>query len=287
MKPTFFLLAAVLWATPFSHGAPTVSDLSYSASAKENVLDLYLPSSGKDHPVVLLIHGGGWTGGTRTNKREVAVAEGLAAEGFAVASMDYRLAPKHQWPAQLDDIHAALQFLASQAEKYGLDMNRTAVFGGSAGGHLALMAAYTQDEHPEQPKIRAVAAFYPITNLSTRRETDKFGISSEAFKEGTAPKLLGCAYETDPERWRSASPASHVKPSSPPTFLAHGQEDQTVNWEQSAELAELLEKSQVPHELILIKEAGHTFDLTTYAGKQLSQDLTPEVTGFLRRYLTP
>lgn len=286
MKLKFLFLAAIVLLAPFTQGAPAVSGIAYSPDAKENVLDLYLPSTGENHPVVLLIHGGGWTGGSRTSKREISVAEGLAAEGFAVASIDYRLAPKYQWPTQLSDIHAALKFLADHAGEYKLDMSRLALFGGSAGGHLALMTAYTQEENPGLPKIRAVVAFYPITDLRTRRKTDKFGVSSDALNDGTALKLLGCSREADPERWKQASPASHVQPSVPPTFLAHGQKDQTVNWEQSAELADLLEKARVPHEFILIKDAGHTFDLTTYAGKQLSQDLTPDVTAFLHRYLT-
>lgn len=287
MKFNLLLLALAVWLSPCAQGAPAISGIPYSTTAKENVLDVYLPSTGENHPVILLIHGGGWTGGSRTSKREMAVAEGLSAEGFAVAALDYRLAPKFQWPAQLSDINDALKFLVGHASEYKLDMNRLALFGGSAGGHLALMTAYTQEENSGLPKIRAVIAFYPITNLQTRRETDKFGVSSDAINEGTAPKLLGCSRDANPELWKQASPASHVNPSVPPTFLAHGQKDQTVNWEQSTELAELLEKSKVPHELVLIKEAGHTFDLTTYAGKQLSQDLTPEVTGFLRRHLTP
>jgi acetyl esterase/lipase len=287
MKLLLLPLAALAIFIPATISAvQVIENLPYGDAGPENLLDLYLPESGKSHPLVVLIHGGGWTGGSRAGKRDVSVARALAAEGFAVASMDYRLAPKYQWPVQLEDIRAALAFLASRAGEYQLAMDRLALFGGSAGGHLALMAAYRQDETPALPRIRAVVAFYPITNLLTRQETDETGVSLNRVKEATAVKLLGSPLASARERWAQASPASHVNPGVPPTFLAHGRKDKTVNHEQSTELAALLQVANVPHEVVIFPDAGHTFDLSTWNGKPLSANLTPAVAGFLRSHLT-
>ena len=263
----------------------TRTAIRYSSASEANLLDLYLPDGEGPHPVVLLIHGGGWVGGSRSSWREVSVSSDLARAGFAVASIDYRLAPEHRWPAQNDDIRAALRFLADRAEADRLDLSRLAFFGGSAGGHLALMNAYRNE--PGLPVPRAVAAFYAITDLRTRRETDENGVSTGEIKEGSAPRLLGCAREENPDAWREVSPVHHVRPGVPPTFLAHGLKDTTVNWEQSAELARALEEAGVPHELHLVANAGHTFDLRTYEGTPLSEAIAPALIGFLHRHLTP
>lgn len=262
-----------------------IESLPYKEGMPEAVLDLYLPDSSEKKAVVLVIHGGGWTSGSRKGNREVAVAHRLAEDGFAVASLDYRLAPKSRWPAQLEDVRSALRYLAGQTDKYQLDMARVALFGGSAGGHIALMAAYNQDRVQEGPAIRAVVAFYPITNLLTRQETDKAGKSLGIIKEGTGEKLLGVTRQTNEVMWKQASPTSYVNQNSPPTFLAHGRKDNVVNWEQTSELISILDEARVPHEVVYLDEAGHTFDLSTWNKKPLEKDLEPLVVSFLRKHL--
>ena len=279
---SFFYVLASVFATPVVN---VIKGVPYEAGTAEDVLDLYLPGNAEEHKVVVFIHGGGWIGGSRIGDRDVAVARSLAEAGFAVASIDYRLAPASHWPAQLDDIRSALRFLSGHAKDYQLDMSRIALFGCSAGGHLALMAAYEESPDKSLPTIRAVVAFYPISNLLTRRETDAAGQSLAKVKESTGVKLLGYPLAAHESLWKDASPSSHVTSVSPPTFLAHGKKDTTVNWEQTAELDSILQAAKVDHETIFLEQAGHSFDLTEWKHHPLEKDLTPLVVAFLQKHL--
>lgn len=128
------------------------------------LLDLHLPE-GIDHPpVVVWIHGGGFDSGDRRWLHRTfpdnSVFNGLVDAGIACASIDYRLSGEASWPAQAEDVSAAIEFLRAHADDYDLDASRVGTWGDSAGGLLALMAAFTV------PRIKAAAAWYPITDIA-------------------------------------------------------------------------------------------------------------------------
>ena len=166
-----------------------IPDLAYLAPDRAEKLDLYLPvapASGKRSPAVVWIHGGGWTGGVKTENRAKEICTTLAAAGYVAVSVDYKLGDG-AWPTNLHDCKNAVRFLRAHAVKYQLDPDRIAVAGGSAGGHLALMVGFTGDQPEFEPagaatpypgvssQVRAVIDLYGPVNLLTRQEVDEKG----------------------------------------------------------------------------------------------------------------
>ncbi len=144
-------------------------------------LDLYLPQAGGPVPVVVHVHGGGWRRGSRREPLPVLGAgfyDTLAAEGFAVAAIDYRLSGEARFPAQLEDVRTAISWVRDHAASYGLDADREFLWGDSAGGHLALLAALTG------AKVRGVVAWFPVTDLA--------GLPSDVADAGGLPDRYHC-----------------------------------------------------------------------------------------------
>jgi acetyl esterase/lipase len=281
---------------PAPQGVLIDQDIAYLAPDRKEKLDLYLPAHRdelKPLPAVVMIHGGGWTGGDKAEPRSFNVATTLAAAGYVCASINYKL-DGERWPTNLFDCKNAVRFLRRNAQKYQIDPKRIGVIGGSAGGHLALMVAYTSDVpeleppspyHDESDAVGAVVNLYGITNVAARRKIDSDGsaIGPPINKSALLTKL----YDEDPALWRLASPVSHVSPKSPPTLIVHGTKDTTVNREQASELAEKLKAAGVEHRLIIFEGIGHTFDLKSWNRKPLPQDLRPIVIDFFDRHLKP
>lgn len=274
-------------------------DVPYLEAARKETLDLYLPESSisaKLRPGVVWIHGGGWLNGNKRERREVTIGRALADAGFVVASPDYALAApgKPTWPLALLDCKNAVRFLRANAAKYRIDPDRIAVMGGSAGGHLALMVAFTEDASDLEPtmpypdsssRVSAVVDFYGITNLLTRRKVEKDGVPTEHFQSGSSEMFLGKKRSEDSALWHYASPVSHIKSGVPPVFITHGKRDATVDYLQALELADTLKKAGVDYELVMLENAGHTYNFTHWGKQTLEKDLTPLVIGFLERYL--
>lgn len=274
-----------------------VDDVPYLEPGRTETLDLYLPAkSSSPRPAVLWIHGGGWQGGTKRDNREVAVSQALAEEGYVVASIDYALASmeRHTWPLALLDCKNGVRFLRANAKKYNIDPKRIAVMGGSAGGHLALMVAFTHGDpalSPQAPypgiddSVGAVANFYGITNLLTRQRVTPEGVPTGKPHPGSNLKFTGLKLPEGEAVWRAASPVTHVKAGIPPVFITHGKRDATVDYLQATELAATLQKAGVPHELLLLEEAGHTYTLTHWRKEPLERDLRPPLFDFLKKHL--
>lgn len=281
---------------PAPAGVVIEQDLQYLDPGRAERLDLYRPSSppadGKLLGGIVMIHGGGWVGGDKAASREFNLGTTLAKAGYVCVSVNYMMDAGKRWPTNLHDCKNGVRFLRKQAEKYHVDPDRIGVIGGSAGGHLALMVAYTTDVpglEPASPhpglssRVGAVVNLYGITNVLTRRKTDEQGTPIGEPRDTTA--LFKASRTEDPELWRLASPVSHVSKSSPPTLILHGTADTTVDRDQATELASKLKEAGVDHELILIDGIGHTFDLQTWRRKPLPQDLRPVVTGFFHKHL--
>ncbi len=271
-------------------------DISFLTPDRLEKLDLYLTknrNAGEKSPAVLLIHGGGWKEGDKRQAREIEFGMTLAKNGFVAASINYALRSAGKFPQNLQDCKNGIRYLRAHADELGIDPNRISVMGGSAGGHLALLVAYTVDQSsltPSQPypgvsdKVSCVIDFYGISNLATRKETDPNGkpLKIEPL-DSTTQSIFG----STPEDWKKASPVTYVKRDVPPTLILHGKKDATVDSDQSQELADALKKAGATYEIIWLPNAPHSFSFqyaVPKSKKPLEKDVGPAVLSFLKKY---
>lgn len=221
-------------------GHPLHMDLYHAAGAQGNA------------PGVLVVHGGGWQNGD--SRQLPALNRYLAARGYLVAAINYRLAPRYCFPAPRNDILAALFYLKANADRLGLDANRLALLGRSAGGHLALLVAYTAAD----PSIRGVVAFYAPTDLRWCYQHP----ANPAILDGhrVLREHLGGGLDTTGSLYDAASPINHVGPATPPTLLIHGARDEIVGFGESERLAKRLAQAGRPHLLLRFPWATHGCD---------------------------
>jgi acetyl esterase len=275
----------------FSYGTDrspqTVSYSRPSEGGEELRLDIWQPDgnerSARKRPAIVMVHGGGWRSGTRS--QFARWNDWLAGQGYVVFDIDYRLAPPPSWQEAPADVRCAVRWVKANSARYNVDPERIALMGRSAGGHLALLTAY-EEATPmashcagaagENADVAAVAAFYPPTNLT--------GLSQRGYLGGM-DTFIGGGLDTTPERYRSSSPIAHLNADAPPTFLAHGGRDEIVPVGQSRLLAERLKESGVPHHLVELPWANHTFDFLW--GGWGTQITRPALDEFLSRYLKP
>lgn len=207
-------------------------------------------------PVVVVIHGGSWRSGDST---QLAALNGyLAARGYAVAAINYRLAPRWTFPAAAEDVNAAIDFLQANAARLDLDGERLVLLGRSAGGQLALLVAYTRLD----PAIRGAVAFYAPTDLpySYRHPADPAVFDSR----GTLEAYLGGTPDQAPAAYESASPVSFVDRHTVPTLLVHGGRDELVSPVQSERLDAALARTGQRHLLLRLPWATHGCDHNFY-----------------------
>jgi acetyl esterase/lipase len=164
----------------------------------------------------------------------------MASRGWAVAALDYRLAPRFRFPAPLEDIVAAIDYLGRIGPERGFDGTRVVLLGRSSGGHLSLAAAY---RYPD--RVRGVAAFYAPTDLvwSWRRPAPRRLLDSN----GVIEQFLGATPDGALDVFEAASPILDVTRNSPPTLLIHGAKDELVSPLQSTRLARVLDEAGAPH----------------------------------------
>jgi len=273
-------------------------DVSFLDPSRAEKLDLYLPKNrktGEKSPAVLLIHGGGWKEGDKRQPREIEFGTTLAENGYVAASVNYALRSAGKFPINLQDCKNGIRYLRAHAGELGIDPNRVAVMGGSAGGHLSLMVAYTGDDPvlaPTEPyprvsdKVSCVIDFYGITDIGSRKKTDSNGNPTEPRGvESEVQAIFG----STPAEWKKASPVGHLRKDPPPTLILHGKKDTTVDRDQTQLLAEELKKVGAEYELVWLNQAGHSFSLRYGNAKEkkdpLEKDLTPIVLRFLKKHL--
>lgn len=222
-------------------------------------LDLYLPEmpATKPLPVVVWVHGGGWSGGSKDR----CPGTFLAADGFAVASIDYRLTDAAQWPAQIDDCRAAIRWLRRHADEYGLDAAHVGVWGGSAGGHLvALLGTLDAPDVAGEPscRVQAVCDWYGPSDLLTMPPNVLSPGKTEAdLAKSNGAKLLGGTVRDRPELAKQASAFYQASRDDAPFLIVHGDQDPQVPLVQSTRLHEALRKAGVESTLEVIAGAGH------------------------------
>ncbi len=218
-------------------------------------LDLYVPNGEGPHPAVMLVHGGGWIGGTKEAFRPTAQA--LAQRGFVAATVEYRLATEAPFPGAVEDCKAALRWLRANAATYHLDPNRIGAVGGSAGGHLVGMVATTSDPArfegvggtPDQSTtLQAAVLMGAGVDQATRaRETPK-PIKSQLI-------FFGGPYSEKKEIYEAASPITHVSAKTPPMLFIEGEFDQPGL--RYIEMRQKLDALGVPNRLVVVQGGKH------------------------------
>ena len=232
-----------------------LSDLAFLPEGRPERLDLYVQYA-RDfkvrRPGVLFIHGGGFTGGDKAEYRSASVSADLARAGYVVVSCNYLLGPKDKegvWPRNIADCRDAVRWMRANADALGLDPNRIAVAGGSAGGYLALMVGLSDDKTgpggdptaKASAKVAAVIDMYGVVNFTKHGKGDVPGVPA-AGQQAYLPEL-----QCDTQ--------------DPAVLILHGTADAIVDIAQSDAMAKALRAAKVPHEYIIVDGAPHTFDL--------------------------
>ena len=236
-------------------GVELIRDLEYGQAKGISLkLDLYRPSvrPSAPMPLVIWVHGGGWSKGSKAN----CPAVWLAAKGYAVASLDFRLLPDHSWPAQIEDPVAALRWLRKESGKYGYDAERSAAMGGSSGGHVvALWGTLTL---PPEDKVKAVVDWYGPTDLLTMPPNVLSEKRTRAeLAKANGALLLGGIVMDQPEKAKAVSALHQVTKDDVPFLIMHGTADTSVPVDQSERLHAALKAAGVESTLKLLPGAGH------------------------------
>lgn len=246
----------------FPEGSILHGNIPYQGDTlQKHLLDIYLPANVKGKvPLIVFIHGGGWLSNDKYSDMgymKETVSE-ILESGFALASIDYRWSTQAAFPAQMLDCNAAISFLVDNADKYGLDIDRMALMGFSAGGHLAAMVGLANNNDVDAFYIpgsnrefdfKGVVDFYGPADLTLFP-----GANDAKSPEGL---LIGAAPLDRPDLAKAASPVSYVDENDPPFLMIHGEKDDLVSPRQSHLLSAWLSVKGVPNELIVVKDAPH------------------------------
>jgi len=290
------ILVLALPAAAWADGVAFLPNVPYLEPGRSEKLDLYLPARAADDapvPAVVWIHGGRWVDGDKGEARAHEICETFAAAGYVCISVNYRLGAG-SWPTDLYDCKNAVRFLRAHAGQYHVDPDRIGVFGGSAGGHLALMVGFTAGEaglepaapYPGVPSaVSCVGDFYGPTDFLTWRKTDAAGAALGPDDHAGDAKVFAAGRPADAQLWRAVSPVNHLTPAAPPVLIAQGLADPTVDHDQSVELDRALTARGVAHELILMERVGHSFDLAAWQQHPLPRNLRAVALAFLRDHL--
>ena len=283
MKLALFASTALLTLSTYAaDGFRIEKDVAYLAPDRKEKADLYLPASspaGARRPAVVIIHGGGWTGGDKGAAREINIGTNLALNGYVGLSINYVLAStnfnaaKATWPQNLHDCMTAVRWLRKNADRLQVDPERIGVIGGSAGGHLAAMLAVLGDKDGLDPK-----GPYGEFSCRVKCAVDLYGPADLAGHHDIS--MLGKRAAEAPELYRAASPVTYVDKNDPAILILHGTADKTVDIAQSKLFAAKLKDAGAPHELVIVEGAPHTFHL-----QPKQRDLRPVVLGFFDKHL--
>ena len=250
-----------------------------TAGGRDLKADVFVPPGEvKDAPGVLLVHGGGWRGGDRSQLRGYGVL--LGRRGYVCVASEYRLVPESPWPAQIHDVKAALRWMRANSTSLGIDPDKIAIEGNSAGAHLALLAAGTpnlaefegEGGNPGVPTDVAAAIGVYAPTLFWHEEAERGGLPILALHDkGDAAIAAG------------ASPLRHVSDRFPPTLLIHGTKDELVPPLASIRMYEELVAAKVPVELHMYADQPHGFDATPEFGRQCAAEMLLFLDRYVRR----
>jgi len=246
-------------------GKRTYLNVEYVPNGHERQkLDIYLPEQGKytePLPMVVWIHGGAWRAGDKKNCR----ARVFLKDGYAAASINYRLSHHAIFPAQIEDCKAAIRYLRANAKNYNIDPERIGVWGSSAGGHLVALLGTTSDikDFDKGPnlhvssKVQAVCDFFGPTDFT--RMSDFESRMDHDAADSPESLLVGGAIQENKEACKRANPITYVSRNDPPFLIVHGDKDPLVPHNQSELLYEALKKADVDVKFHTVKGGGHGF----------------------------
>jgi acetyl esterase/lipase len=272
----------------FPGGVIGFADVTYAVipGFRPLTLDVYLAPKGRaaasGSPLVLYIHGGGWANGHSRQSGAFddwpLVLASLAARGYVVASLNYRLSSEAAFPAAIQDVKSSIRFLRAHATEYGIDPSKAIVWGGSAGGHLAALAATTcgvkELEPVAPPQVSPLPAQVSPESAALAQQSDCvqgavawYGIFDFATMAGPSPrvsppaiaKFLGCIGVCASEKLQSASPEHFIKTDMPPFLLVHGAADKTVDPKQSTHFRDAVAGAGGRISLTMIPDVDHSF----------------------------
>lgn len=252
------LLALSVTASEPPQAVTIETNVLYSrAGGEELMMDIARPAGEGPFPAVICIHGGGFRAGSRSGY--ASLIPKLAERGYIAATVSYRLAPLHPFPAALLDVKEAVRFLRKNARKYRIDPNRIGAMGASAGGTLALMLGVTGDVAVFDPpgtkvscQVAAVVSYYGATDF-----TKSYGKSVDAGE--VLPLYLGGNLQFARRNHILSSPLYWVTPAAVPALFLHGTRDPYVEIAQSEWMLEKMREAQVPAEIVRFEGAGHGF----------------------------
>ncbi|MGZ8797736.1 MAG: alpha/beta hydrolase fold domain-containing protein [Thermoanaerobaculia bacterium] len=257
--------AALAQPTPGTGTFTTIESLEFAnAGGKSMLLDLRIPDGHGPFPVILYLHSGAWISGDRTGGPAIRQAR----RGYAVASMDYRLAPEFTWPSQIEDAKAAVRWLRANAARFNLDRARIGVWGASAGGHIGSVLGTSGGEASLEgmqlgnaqfsSRVTAAVDFYGPTDLLKLDDQKLPCIPLDGNASYMPPSLLiGCPIQQCREKTETANPIKYVTPDDPPFLIMHGMLDCLVPFLQSVMLHSALEAAGVDSTLILLPTGDH------------------------------
>lgn len=227
----------------------TIIDTSYGTDPLHK-MDIYLPADRNEHTkTILLIHGGGWTGGSKADL--TSAIPGLKANfpGYAIANINYRLAADgttNLFPTQENDVKSAIDFFVGNSQEFHISKDLV-LTGFSAGAHLALLHGYKNDA---TNNVKAIVDFFGPTDLTTFS-------SLSVVQQLILANVTGKTYEADPDIYWKSSPVKYISRQSPPTIVLQGGADPLVPRSQADLLIEKLEENEVIHQLVFYPNEGH------------------------------
>jgi len=242
------------------------TDICYGPEGRANLLDVWsrqdLPRDGRA-PVLLQMPGGAWVMGNKQAQAYPLMSH-LAEQGWVCVAINYRLAPRHPWPAQIVDVKRAIAWVKAHIAEYGGDPSFVAVTGGSAGGHLSSLAALTPGDKQWQPgfedadtTVQACVPFYGEYDW-----TDRHGVGNHGLLPLLERRVVQTSYRTDPDVFDAASPMSRVSEHAPPFFVSHGVQDSLIPVEQARLFVAMLrEISREPVGYAELPGAQHAYDI--------------------------
>lgn len=269
LLPFTVALGLLFLATAASAGTFTTYEaLEYANPGQSLLLDLRVPDGPGPHPVIVYLHSGAWIMGDRFG----GPAKRQATRGYAVASIEYRLAPQWTWPAQVHDAKAAVRWLRANAERFHLDPDRIGIFGTSSGGHIgsvlgtsggvAAMEGMELGNPQFSSRVKVVVDLYGPTDLLRLQEDKLPCIPLDGNAPFMPPSLLmGCPIQECREKTQTASPMTYVTPDDPKFLIMHGMLDCLVPYTQSVSLHQKLEAAGVDSRLILLPLGDHGGDI--------------------------
>jgi acetyl esterase/lipase len=267
----------------------TVQAITYcSPNGVPLEMDLYRPTvklSGLS-PAVLYIHGGGWeTGNLKLSGIDEAIGQGLLAKGFILASIQYRLAPRYKWPAQLDDAACAVEYLRSNAQALNIDPNRIGAWGPGAGGQIASLlgvAATTSQQGSgvtNSDRVQAVVDMFGPADLTAP--------GWYPAPDRVARDVFGATSAADTTVLEKASPVSYIKPGDAAFFIIHPAEDRAISLSQSQELADRLQKAGVQAKLLVVRNVQHDWLPAGGTPEPSFESVATQVVNFFSDHLLP